>query len=119
MKKILIVEDERTLRRDIAEVLEFEQYQTIEAENGREGLEQARQYLPDLIICDIFMPEVDGYSMLEALRQDQSTASIPFIFLSAVTDKMDIERGIQLGADGYIAKPFTIAELLEAVRQWA
>lgn len=116
MKKILVVEDSQSLRKDILEMLGFEGFDAIGAENGSVGVERAREFLPDLIICDIMMPIMDGYGVLEELRKNALTATIPFIFLTARTDRMDMRLGMELGADDFLTKPFHAAELLAAVR---
>jgi two-component system sensor histidine kinase/response regulator len=116
MKKILVVEDAQSLRKDIVEMLGFEGFQAVGAENGLVGVERARELLPDLIICDIMMPGLDGYGVLEALRKEAATATIPFIFLTARTDRVDIRQGMELGADDFLTKPFHAAELLASVR---
>ena len=116
MKRILVIEDAHSLRRDILEMLTFEGYDVAGAEDGLVGVQRARELLPDLIICDIMMPQMDGYGVLETLREDGVTASIPFIFLTARTDRVDIRQGMELGADDYLTKPFTAAELLQTVR---
>ncbi len=115
MKKILVIEDEPTVRANILELLEAEDFDAVGAENGFIGAMWAQENLPDLIICDVMMPEVDGYEVLSALRQVPSTAVIPFIFLTAMADKADIRQGMDLGADDYLTKPFTRAELLGAI----
>ncbi|MAS33026.1 MAG: hybrid sensor histidine kinase/response regulator [Anaerolineaceae bacterium] len=115
LKKILVVEDEQSLRNDIIEMLSYEGFTVIGAENGRVGIEQARENLPDLIICDIMMPEVDGYAVLEELRKETRTAAIPFIFLTARTDKLDRRHGMEQGADDYLTKPFAVKELLKTI----
>jgi signal transduction histidine kinase len=115
MKKILVVEDVQTLRRDIVEMLSYEGYDVEGAENGLVGVERARQYQPDLIICDIMMPGLDGFGVLETLRKDRSTAKIPFIFLTARTERPDERKGMELGADDYLTKPFTATELIKTV----
>lgn len=115
MKKILVVEDAQSLRKDILEMLGFEGFEVAGAENGIVGVQRAREFNPDLIICDIMMPGLDGYGVLEELRKDPSTATIPFIFLTARTDRVDIRQGMELGADDYLTKPFTAAELLATV----
>jgi two-component system, sensor histidine kinase and response regulator len=115
-KKILVIEDARSLRRDILEMLTFEGFDVLGAENGLVGVQSAREYIPDLIICDIMMPELDGYGVLQELRRDANTATIPFIFLTARTDRMDVRLGMELGADDYLTKPFTASELLATVR---
>lgn len=115
MKKILVIEDEPSVRANILELLEAEKFDVVSAENGFIGALWAQQYLPDLIICDVMMPEVNGYEVLSTLRQDSRTAIIPFIFLTAMADQGDIRHGMQLGADDYLLKPFTRAELLGAI----
>lgn len=116
MRKILVVEDETSLRKDIIEMLTYERFEVIGAENGRIGIEQAQRHLPDLIICDIMMPELNGYDVLAELRKDSKTATIPFIFLTARTDKMDRRQGMERGADDYLTKPFAIQELLRSIK---
>jgi signal transduction histidine kinase len=115
MKKILVVEDEQSLRKDIIEMLTYEGFDVIGAENGRVGIEEAQKHLPDLIICDIMMPEINGYDVLAELRKESKTATIPFIFLTARTDKMDRRQGMEQGADDYLTKPFAIQELLRTI----
>jgi two-component system, sensor histidine kinase and response regulator len=115
-EKILVVEDAQSLRKDVLEMLGFEGYQGIGAENGLIGVQQAREHLPDLIICDIMMPEMDGYGVLETLRKDPRTQSIPFIFLTARTERVDMRTGMDLGADDFLTKPFHAAELLSTVK---
>ena len=115
MSKLLLIEDNPEVRENTAELLELSNYEVITAENGKIGVEYARQHKPDLIICDIMMPELDGYGVLFSLSKNPQTAAIPFIFLSAKADKTDIRRGMTLGADDYLTKPFTEMELLEAV----
>lgn len=115
MSKILVIEDEEPVRANIQELLENEGYETLTAENGLVGVKLACEHLPDLIICDIMMPELDGHGVLNALRQDPVTATLPFIFLTARAERADLRQGMQLGADDYLTKPFTRAELLTAV----
>lgn len=115
MQKILVIEDAQSLRRDILEMLKFEGYDVHGAEDGLVGVDRAREVMPDLIICDIMMPGRDGYGVLEELRRDPTTASIPFIFLTARTDRVDVRQGMELGADDYLTKPFTASELLATV----
>jgi serine/threonine-protein kinase PpkA len=114
-KKILVIEDEASIRNNIMLMLKVERYIAIGAENGRVGLEFARRDPPDLIICDIMMPEMDGFAVLDALRSEPSLADIPFVFLTALDDRSSMRRGMNLGADDYIPKPFTRNELMEAV----
>jgi two-component system, sensor histidine kinase and response regulator len=115
MKKILVIEDEQSLRKDIMEMLGYEGYEMLGAENGAVGLQKARESLPDLIICDIMMPELTGYEVLDELRKETQTSTIPFIFLTAKTDKVDRRQGMEHGADDYLTKPFSVAELLKSI----
>jgi diguanylate cyclase (GGDEF)-like protein len=115
MTKILVVEDMESLREETIEALSYEGFDVIGAENGVVGLKLALEQLPNLIVCDVMMPELDGYEMLAALRQEPSTATIPFIFLTAKADKADMRQGMESGADDYLTKPFTIEELLSAI----
>lgn len=115
MKKILIIEDEPEMRRNISALLRYHQYHALVAENGRAGLEAARRDKPDLIVCDVMMPELDGYSVLQALRADPTLARIPFIFLSAKGEKEDLRSGMNLGADDYLTKPVANSELIRAI----
>lgn len=116
MKSILIIEDDTVLRENTAELLELENYKVFTAANGKLGIEQAIIHCPDIIVCDIMMPEVDGYGVLEAVSLDVSTQHIPFIFLSAKTEHKEIRKGMDLGADDYLTKPFEEEELLSAIR---
>jgi two-component system, sensor histidine kinase and response regulator len=113
---ILVVEDETDLLEHIADTLSLQEYRVITAKHGREGIDLARKHLPDLIISDIIMPELDGYGLLLALREDESTASIPFIFLTGKNDYNDLRKGMTFGADDYVIKPFRTNELLDSVR---
>ncbi len=115
MKKILIIEDNNDMRENIAEILELAQYEVVTAPNGKEGVRLAQETNPDLIICDIMMPELDGYGVLHILGNDTKTSMIPFIFLTAKAEKGDFRKGMGLGADDYITKPFDDTELLEAI----
>lgn len=115
MKKILVIEDEPSVLANILKILEFENYQASGAENGLSGLTMAQEILPDLIICDVMMPGMDGYAVLAKLRQDHLTATIPFIFLTARADRLEQRQGMEMGADDYITKPFTRKELLSAI----
>lgn len=115
MKKILVIEDEHSVREVILDMLNEENFNTIGAEDGQIGLQLAQENLPDLILCDVMMPRQNGYSVLSELRKDQATAKIPFIFLTAKADQSDFRQGMELGADDYLAKPFTRSELLKAV----
>ncbi|MBE9005680.1 EAL domain-containing response regulator [Fortiea sp. LEGE XX443] len=115
MVKILVIEDEESVRENLLDLLEAEDFETVAAANGRTGINLALTEAPDLILCDMMMPEVDGYGVLTALRQDPSTATIPFIFLTAKSAKADFRQGMDMGADDYLTKPFTRAELLSAI----
>lgn len=115
MKNILIIEDEFEIRNNIQEILELSDFDTLVAENGLQGVQLAKDKHPDLIICDLMMPELDGYSVLTQLRQDFATATIPLIFLTARADRSDLRRGMELGADDYLTKPFAPDELLQAI----
>jgi CheY-like chemotaxis protein len=116
MTKILVIEDAQPLRKDIVEMLTFEGFDVIGAENGLEGVQYALETQPDLIICDIMMPELDGYAVLERLRDEPSTRTTPFVFLTARTDRSDVRQGMDLGAEDYLTKPFAASELLTTVR---
>jgi two-component system sensor histidine kinase/response regulator len=116
LKKILVVEDTKSVREEIVTILQFENFDVIEAENGAVGLNMAKKALPDLIVCDVLMPELDGFSLLGKLRDETTTATIPFIFLTAMAAKEDWRGGMELGADDYIIKPFTPEELVSAIR---
>jgi DNA-binding NarL/FixJ family response regulator len=115
MKKILVIEDEPEMRRNITALLRYCHYEAIGAENGRHGLEAARREKPDLILCDVMMPELDGHGVLQALQKDASLARIPFIFLTAKGEKDDLRSGMNLGADDYLTKPVANTDLVEAI----
>lgn len=115
MPKILVIEDERTIRANIVDLLKLQGFELISAENGEVGLELAIESLPDLIICDVLMPKMDGFEVLRQLSQEPSTQAIPFIFLTAKTERADFRQGMELGAYDYLTKPFTQAELLGTV----
>lgn len=115
MKSILVIEDNFDVRENIVEILELASYNVITADDGRRGIELAQQEIPDLIICDIMMPELDGYGVLHLLSKSPKTASIPFVFLTAKTERNEIRKGMSLGADDYLTKPFDDVELLDAV----
>ncbi len=115
MKKILVIEDEPEMRRNITTLLRYCDYESLAAENGRQGVEAARRHKPDLILCDVMMPELDGYGVLQALQADLSLAQIPFIFLTAKGEKDDLRSGMNLGADDYLTKPVANADLLQAI----
>ncbi len=115
MKKILVIEDDRELRSNIRELLENEGYKVESADNGKKGLEKARKNFPDLIVSDIMMPYMDGFELLEELMKDPETSSIPVIFLTAKAEPENLRRGMKLGADDYLFKPFRLSDLLDAI----
>jgi len=115
MKKILLIEDNNEMRENTAEILELANYKVLTAMNGRTGVELASKEIPDLIICDIMMPDLDGYGVLYLLSKNIETAGIPFIFLTAKAEKADVRKGMSMGADDYLTKPFEEMELLNAI----
>ena len=115
MKKILLIEDNPDMRENTAEILSLSNFEVYTAENGKVGVDKAKRVNPDLIICDIMMPELDGYGVLHILGRNPDTAKIPFIFLTAKVEKEDIRKGMNMGADDYLTKPFSDVELLDAV----
>lgn len=116
MKKILIIEDELPVLENLAELIEeVPEYKVITASNGIKGLELANEHLPDLILCDIMMPELDGYEVLSIIKKNDATSTIPFIFLTARTEKEDMRHGMELGADDFLTKPFTYKEVFKAI----
>jgi DNA-binding response OmpR family regulator len=115
MYKILIIEDEDTIRENLGDMLRADNFIVVEAENGRIGIQMALAENPHLILCDVMMPEVDGYDVIDTILTHATTNLIPFIFLTAKTTKEDLRRGMDLGADDYLTKPFTRKELLSAV----
>ena len=115
MKRILVIEDEPEMRRNITALLRYHDYKPIEAENGRSGVALAQREKPDLILCDVMMPELDGHGVLQALQQDPHLALIPFIFLTAKGEKDDLRSGMNLGADDYLTKPVANADLVRAI----
>ncbi|OGV50573.1 MAG: hypothetical protein A2X49_12260 [Lentisphaerae bacterium GWF2_52_8] len=117
--KVLIIDDEQDVLENVAKILEFNDYSVLGAENGHDGIRMAREEKPNLILCDITMPGCDGYEVLNELRKDRATDDIPFIFLSAKADRPSVRRGMTLGADDYISKPFQDTELLDAIETQA
>lgn len=115
MKKIVLIEDNLEMRENTSELLELSNYEVFIAENGRTGIDKVKQIKPDLVICDIMMPEYDGYDVLYMLSKDRETATIPFVFLTAKTDKSDIRKGMSMGADDYLTKPYSENDLIEAI----
>src|ERR1043165_2764151 len=114
-KRILVIDDNNDLRENTAEILDLAGYQTLTAENGKRGVELATKEKPDVIVCDIMMPELDGYGVLHLLRKNPETQNIPFIFLTAKTERSDFRKGMEMGADDYVTKPFEDIELLNAI----
>lgn len=115
MKKLLLIEDEPQLRVNTADILELSGYEIMTAENGKEGVEKALENKPDLVICDIMMPVLDGYGVLKIFNQNPQLTGIPFIFLTAKVERNDFRRGMELGADDYLTKPFGEVELISAI----
>jgi DNA-binding response OmpR family regulator len=115
MKKILVIEDNTGVRETTADLLELANYNVATAENGKIGVEKARHFAPDLILCDIMMPELDGYGVLYLLSKNLKTANIPFIFMTAKSEKSDVRKGMNMGADDYLTKPFEEIELLDII----
>jgi DNA-binding NarL/FixJ family response regulator len=115
MKKILIIEDQTPMRRNLALMLELEGYEVTTAENGKVGVERALKDVPDLVICDVMMPELDGHGVVQTLRELKQTSTVPFIFLSARGHKADVRIGMNFGADDYLTKPVVREDLLAAI----
>src|SRR5512136_1204475 len=116
MKRILVIEDEAQMRRNLVTILRLERFEPLAAENGKTGVDLARREKPDLILCDVMMPELDGHAVLKELHNDPTTMNIPFIFLTAKGEKSDLRHGMNLGADDYLIKPVDKADLLRAIR---
>jgi CRP-like cAMP-binding protein/ActR/RegA family two-component response regulator len=114
-KKILIIEDNKDIRESSVEILVLAGYDVLEADNGKIGVELAQQHLPDMILCDIMMPELDGYGVLYLLSKNRETSNIPFIFLTAKAERADMRKGMEMGADDYLTKPFDDMELLNTI----
>ena len=115
MKSILLIEDNDELRENTAEILELANYKVVSAANGKLGIKAALKNKPDLIICDVMMPELDGYGVLHLINKNTELSGIPFIFLTAKSERSDLRKGMEMGADDYITKPFTDIELLNAI----
>lgn len=116
MKKILVIEDEKLIREQLLKILDLEKYDVKSAENGAVGLEMAKEELPDLILCDVLMPKMNGFDVLKELQKDPDTATIPFIFLTAQAAESDLRKGMVLGAEDYITKPFFVEDLLSSIK---
>jgi len=117
LTKVLVIEDEELLRESIVDILKTGGFTAVSAENGRKGLDLASEFVPELILCDVRMPELDGYEVLKALRQDPVLENILLIFLTAETQQTVQRQGQILGANAYLIKPFTKAQLLEVINQ--
>ena len=115
MTKVLMIEDETTLREEIVELLTFDGYEAFGAEEGQTGIASALDDHPDVILCDVSMPGLDGYAVLRELRANPATAAIPFIFMSARAGHNDIDEGMKVGANGYLTKPFYHKDLIGAI----
>ena len=115
MKKILVIEDDANIRESLVELLEMKSFELISAENGTEGLKLAQDNLPDLIVCDVMMPGMNGYEVVEAIRKDSRMKNLPLIFLSAKAMEADIDYGKKLGANSYLTKPFRAQDLFSVV----
>jgi DNA-binding response OmpR family regulator len=118
MKTILLIEDNINILENLTEYLELEGYKILVANNGKKGLEFASEFMPDLIVCDVCMPEMDGYEVLHSLLTTAKTYEIPFIFSTSMSEKVDRTEGLKLGADDYIVKPFDPEDLLKMARTW-
>jgi DNA-binding response OmpR family regulator len=115
MKRILVIEDNDGVREEIVDILRFEGFEVRDAENGRIGLEVVRSWAPDVVICDLMMPELDGYATLTEVRADPASSAVAFICLTARGEITDTRRAMDIGADGYVTKPFTVDDLIDAV----
>ncbi|MGM0635215.1 MAG: response regulator [Bacteroidota bacterium] len=113
--QVLLIEDDQTVRENTAEILELSGYEVFIASDGKKGVDKAKEILPDIIVCDVMMPEMDGYDVLSNLAENDATYNIPFIFLSAKTDHKDVRKGMDLGADDYLTKPFEEEDLINAI----
>jgi DNA-binding response OmpR family regulator len=118
MKTILLIEDNQYILENMKEYLEMEGYQILEANNGKKGVELALQYQPDLIVCDVLMREMDGHQVLHLLLETAKTHEIPFIFSTSLSEKIDRNESLKMGADDYIVKPFEMETLLSMVEKW-
>lgn len=116
MKKILIIEDEQTVRTSLKELLEANDYLVFTASEGTKGIQLAKEIIPDLIICDVMMPKLSGHEVIEELKKEPDFAAVPFIFLTAKAEMSDLRSGMELGADDYITKPFKARDLLKAIK---
>lgn len=115
MKTVLIIEDNLEIRENITEILELHNYHVVSAMNGAQGIAVAKDTIPDLILCDIMMPELNGYEVLKELKKNSSTARIPFIYVTASAEKSEVKIGMDLGAHAYVRKPFDTTELIDTI----
>lgn len=115
MKKVLIIEDDNKLRENVSELLVIKDYNVIQAEHGKEGIEKALSHVPDIILCDLMMPEMDGFEVIQEVKRKDELKNIPFIFLTAKSERADIRKGMALGADDYLTKPFSVQELVDTI----
>ena len=115
MIKILVIEDDASVLDNLEDILTLENFQVFTARNGREGVDMALRQLPDLVVCDVMMPEMDGYAVVKCLREEPATKTIPFIFLTAKAERLDYREGMESGADDYVTKPFRPQELINAI----
>lgn len=118
MKTILLIEDNNDILENLTEYLELEGYRIIVAVNGIRGVDMAKEHLPDLILCDVLMPEMDGYEVLHVLLETAQTHQIPFIFSASMSEQVDRTEALGLGADDYIVKPFELDALLKMIQNW-
>jgi CheY-like chemotaxis protein len=117
MKRILLVEDNEPILENTTELLELSNYQVLSARNGQQGLTLAFQEMPDMIVCDIAMPGLNGYMLLQAVRETPGLEKVPFVFLTASSENVDIQKGLAMGADGYLVKPFEGDKLLQLIEE--
>ena len=115
MIRILVIEDDASVLDNLEDILTLENFQVFTARNGREGVDMALRQLPDLVVCDVMMPEMDGYAVVKCLREEPATKTIPFIFLTAKAERLDYREGMESGADDYVTKPFRPQELINAI----
>ena len=115
MTTVLLIEDNLEIRENTTEILEMHGFKVVGAENGRVGIEKAFEVLPDIVLCDIMMPEADGYEVLRSIKSHETTASIPFVFLTASVERKEVQAGFDMGACGYVRKPFEIDELMSTI----
>ena len=117
MKTVLIIEDNLEIRENTTEILELEGFKVISADSGKEGIKAAVQYQPDIVLCDIMMPQMDGYVVLKDLKDNPLTTRIPFVYVTASTEKREVNQAMEMGANGYVRKPFDIKELLDVIHK--